>query len=192
VIRLLILADSTSRARRLAGLFESEDRIEVLAAGTTLTADAFVDVVIMAGVQADQITLSAPLVVLADESEPASFGQNVRAWLPLNALPQEIVTAVIAAAAELTVLTAAQARHWLPGSGPGRNASNQILEPLTSRELQVLRMLAEGLANKEIASRLGISEHTAKFHVAQILGKLAVGTRAEAVAAGIRRGFVPI
>ncbi len=147
----------------------------------------------MAGVPSDQISIAAtPAVVLADESEPASFGQNVRAWLPLNALPQEIVTAVIAAAAELTVLTGAQARRWLPGSEPGRNASDRFVEPLTSRELQVLRMLAEGLANKEIASRLGISEHTAKFHVAQILGKLAVGTRAEAVAAGIRRGLVPI
>jgi two-component system, NarL family, nitrate/nitrite response regulator NarL len=53
-------------------------------------------------------------------------------------------------------------------------------------------MLAEGLANKEVAARLGISEHTAKFHVTQILGKLGVATRAEAVAAGMRRGLVPI
>ncbi|MBV8571145.1 MAG: response regulator transcription factor [Acidobacteriaceae bacterium] len=53
-------------------------------------------------------------------------------------------------------------------------------------------MLAEGLANKQIGDRLSISENTAKFHVAQILGKLGVSTRAQAVAAGIRRGLVPI
>ncbi len=67
-----------------------------------------------------------------------------------------------------------------------------FVEALTARELQVLRMLADGLANKEIAAQLGISDHTAKFHVAQILAKLGAGSRAEAVAAGIRSGLVPI
>jgi NarL family two-component system response regulator YdfI len=51
-------------------------------------------------------------------------------------------------------------------------------------------MLAAGLGNKEIAVKLNISEHTAKFHVGSILGKLGVSTRAEAVAMGIRRGLV--
>jgi DNA-binding NarL/FixJ family response regulator len=51
-------------------------------------------------------------------------------------------------------------------------------------------MLAAGLANKEIASRLDISDHTAKFHVASILGKLGAASRAEAVTQGIRRGLV--
>jgi DNA-binding NarL/FixJ family response regulator len=51
-------------------------------------------------------------------------------------------------------------------------------------------MLAAGLANKEIAARLSISDHTVKFHVASILGKLGASTRTEAVSAGIRRGLV--
>ncbi len=51
-------------------------------------------------------------------------------------------------------------------------------------------MLAGGLANKEIAARLAISDHTVKFHVASILGKLGVSTRTEAVSLGIRRGLV--
>jgi DNA-binding CsgD family transcriptional regulator len=58
--------------------------------------------------------------------------------------------------------------------------------------LEVLRMLADGLGNKEIADRLGISDHTAKFHVAQILAKFGAGSRAEAVAIGMRRGLVPV
>jgi DNA-binding CsgD family transcriptional regulator len=63
---------------------------------------------------------------------------------------------------------------------------------LTARELDVLRLVAEGDANKEIAWKLGISEHTAKFHVASILGKLSAGSRTEAVTIGIRRGLVLI
>jgi DNA-binding NarL/FixJ family response regulator len=65
-------------------------------------------------------------------------------------------------------------------------------ETLTPRESQVLRMLSEGLGNKEIAGQLGISDHTAKFHVAYILGKLQPQTRTEAVTIGIRCGLVPI
>jgi len=65
-----------------------------------------------------------------------------------------------------------------------------LLEPLTKREREVLQMLAGGLANKEIAARLAISDHTVKFHVASILGKLGVSTRTEAVSVGIRRGLV--
>jgi DNA-binding CsgD family transcriptional regulator len=53
-------------------------------------------------------------------------------------------------------------------------------------------MLAAGLGNKAIGARLGISEHTAKFHVAQILGKLDAGSRAEAVSIAMRRGLVPL
>ncbi|HEY1339437.1 MAG TPA: response regulator transcription factor, partial [Bryobacteraceae bacterium] len=62
--------------------------------------------------------------------------------------------------------------------------------PLTPRELEVLRMMADGAANKIIAWKLGISEHTVKFHVASILTKLNAGTRTEAVTMGIRRGLV--
>ena len=154
---------------------------------------AFADVVIAAGVALDQLPDSpAPVIVLSDEPEAVTWAHGVRAWLPLNVDASEIAAAVIAAASDLMVLTSAQARRWLPGSEPGRGPGGVLVEALTARELQVLRMLAEGLANKEIAGRLGISENTAKFHVAQILGKLGAATRAQAVAAGIRRGLVPI
>ena len=68
--------------------------------------------------------------------------------------------------------------------------AEELLEPLTPREQEVLRLLALGLANKEIASRMNISEHTVKFHVAAILGKLGAASRTEAVAIGIRHGLV--
>jgi len=65
-------------------------------------------------------------------------------------------------------------------------------EALTEREQQVLAMMADGLANKEIASRLGISTHTVKFHISSILGKLGASSRTEAVSIGLRSGRVVI
>ena len=66
------------------------------------------------------------------------------------------------------------------------------LEPLTARELEVLRLLSDGMTNKEIASRLGITEHTIKFHVNAILGKLSAETRTEAVVHAARLGIVTL
>jgi len=65
-------------------------------------------------------------------------------------------------------------------------------EPLTARELDVLQLLAEGLPNKAIALRLGISDQTVKFHVASIYGKLSAANRTEAVRLAIRQGLITI
>lgn len=63
-------------------------------------------------------------------------------------------------------------------------------EPLTAREVQVLELLAEGLPNKAIAARLGISDQTVKFHVASITGKLGAANRTEAVRRAVRQGLI--
>jgi DNA-binding NarL/FixJ family response regulator len=63
---------------------------------------------------------------------------------------------------------------------------------LTRRELSVLRLVAHGLGNKEIASELGISTHTVKYHLASLLAKLGVHSRTEAVTIGLRKGLVPL
>jgi DNA-binding NarL/FixJ family response regulator len=65
-------------------------------------------------------------------------------------------------------------------------------EPLTSREVQVLELLAEGLANKAIAARLGISDQTVKFHVASISSKLGAVNRTDAVRRAVRRGLITL
>jgi DNA-binding NarL/FixJ family response regulator len=70
--------------------------------------------------------------------------------------------------------------------------SAEWIQPLTPRELQILRMLSDGLPNKSIATALEISEHTAKFHVGQILAKLGAESRTEAVTIGIRHGLVMV
>lgn len=195
MIRIAILADSPGRARRLTELLSEEERIEVLDARVSQGLDnghaLLVDVILAAGIPTDQVPADGPpLVVLSEDLEASPDEPLIRALLPLNSAASEIVAAIIAAASDLTVLTKAQARRWFRDTGPRQH--DALVETLTPRELQVLRMLANGLANKEIAARLGISDHTAKFHVTQILGKLGAATRTEAVAIGIRRGLVPI
>jgi DNA-binding NarL/FixJ family response regulator len=76
------------------------------------------------------------------------------------------------------------------GAGRRRASPEVMEEPLTPREVQVLELLAEGLANKAIADRLGISDQTVKFHVAAILAKLGVANRTEAVRVAVRRGLI--
>jgi two-component system, NarL family, response regulator YdfI len=66
------------------------------------------------------------------------------------------------------------------------------IEPLTPRELEVLELVTEGLANKAIAERLGISDQTVKFHIASILGKLGASNRTDAVRRAVRMGLVTL
>lgn len=69
---------------------------------------------------------------------------------------------------------------------------DRIDEPLTPREIDVLELLTEGLPNKAIAERLGISDQTVKFHIASILGKLGATNRTEAVRRALRRGLISL
>jgi ATP/maltotriose-dependent transcriptional regulator MalT len=71
-------------------------------------------------------------------------------------------------------------------------SSHDLVEPLTSREHEVLEQMATGLSNREIGHALGISEHTVKFHVSAILGKLGVSSRAAAIRHGMRQGLVTL
>jgi DNA-binding NarL/FixJ family response regulator len=107
-----------------------------------------------------------------------------RAVLPQDCSSAELIAAIEAAAAGLIVLRV-QDMEALPGEVKRTEAV-----PLTPREIEVLELVADGLGNKEISFRLGISEHTVKFHVNSILGKLNAATRAEAVAVGIREGLI--
>ncbi len=122
------------------------------------------------GLALSNVTDQAPVVLLADQPDQAqvaqAFRNGVRAVLPREISTPQLQAALQAVAAGLIVM-----------------------HPLEVGTL-VLQMLGSGLGNKEIAARLAISDHTAKFHVASILGKLGASTRAEAVALGIRRGLI--
>jgi len=84
----------------------------------------------------------------------------------------------------------AKGEQWMPKDVTSRLASRKSFEQLTPRELQVLNELAKGLANKQIADSLKITEHTVKDHVKNILAKLRVADRTEAVAVAVQRGII--
>ena len=199
MIRVAVIADTLSRARSLARLLADDEHLDIVEAravspGSALIRSRMVDVTVMAGFGPEEIPADGPPVVVLMEgpAQESILGHGIRAWLPLHSSAAEISAAIVAAANDLAVLTEEQVRRWLRRSEPNHPNNPLPIEALTARELQVLRMLADGLGNKEIAERLGISDHTAKFHVAQILAKLQAGSRAEAVALGIRRGLIPV
>lgn len=75
---------------------------------------------------------------------------------------------------------------------PHRDGATALVEPLTAREVQVLELMAEGLPNKAIATRLGISDQTVKYHVAAISGKLGASNRTDAVRRAVRQGLIAL
>lgn len=117
---------------------------------------------------------------------------GARAVLPRGALPEEIITAIEAVAAGLLVLHPRSAGPLMPLLTTAEPPSSLGTETLTSREIEVLTMLAEGSGNKQIARQLGISDHTVKFHVGSILAKLGAGSRTEAVTLGVRHGLIMV
>jgi NarL family two-component system response regulator YdfI len=142
-------------------------------------------------------TLDAGIVLLTDVSDARSISRllrsRVRAILPRESDPDNVLSAIYAAYDGLVLLSTSTAASLAAvyGDQPEENEA-ELSEEITSREMDVLRMIAEGFVNKDIAARLGISEHTVKFHISSILHKLGASTRTEAVTLGIRRGIIPI
>jgi DNA-binding NarL/FixJ family response regulator len=137
------------------------------------------------------------LVLLSDEPDSDwmldALPADALAILPRNAMPAEIVVSIEAVAAGLCVLPPDILAKLLTGRKPPHEAaSGEPFEALTSREIEVLAMLADGLGNKEIARQLDISDNTVKFHVSSIFGKLGATNRTEAVMLGMRRGFIMV
>ena len=142
-------------------------------------------------------TSDAAIVLLTEVTEARSISRllrsGVRAILSRESDPDDVLSAIYASYDGLVLLSTptAESLAALFGDRP-LEAEAELSEEITSRETDVLRMLAQGLVNKDIAARLGISEHTVKFHISSILDKLGASTRTEAVTLGIRRGLIPI
>ena len=123
-----------------------------------------------------------PVLVLS--IDPVPLEGPVRGTLPPETNATELAAALRAIDAGLLVSHPThQRRRWTEIAAP---------TPLSPRESEVLAMLAEGLGNKMIAARLGITENTVKFHVSSIMEKLEAGSRTEAVARGLRQGLLVI
>lgn len=134
------------------------------------------------------------ILLLADSSSPnwmaSALRSRVRGILPRDASAGEIIPAIHAIHAGLTVLEPEIIGQLVTHMPVQENFEARPTESLTPRESDVLRMLAEGMGNKEIAAALSISEHTVKFHVSSILDKLGADTRTEAVTQGLRQGLL--
>jgi two-component system, NarL family, response regulator YdfI len=134
-------------------------------------------------------------VALLDDPDPRWVGSaleaGVNAIIPRDTNPEDLHLAIGAAEAGLVLLHPSSVRN-LAARRLQPPAFDHDVEQLTAREREVLRLISEGLGNKEIAARLAISEHTAKFHISSILGKLSVASRTEAVSQGIKKGLIPI
>jgi two-component system, NarL family, response regulator YdfI len=209
VIRVLIVAAAARARRALESLLHAQG-FEVVGGFTALedAADVFAEkdpdaIIIDASdasledlfefLQETGMAHGTPVILLLAGSSPDAVSHalrlGVRGILPPSPEPQQLAAALEAVVRELVVLNSEAGSPVR--SSAGRTApADELAEPLTPREREVLRLLASGLGNKEIAAKLKISEHTAKFHVASILGKLDAASRAEAVSIGMRNGLI--
>jgi DNA-binding NarL/FixJ family response regulator len=193
VIRVLLDISSPALRAGLRALLSTDETIKVV--NDSLDEDSEADVIIASASHASFSknglldSPSAAILLLSDS--PANVREMMRSgqvWgiLPADASADEIGAAVHALSQGLIVGTSAllfeSEREPLVGSDG----------PLTDRESEVLGLLSKGLANKQIAVELGISEHTVKFHVSSIYQKLNVTNRTEAVRAGLRGGWIAL
>lgn len=140
-----------------------------------------------------------PVVIVSNRPgfarEVASLAEHPWGLVSPDAGEAVLQAALRAVAAGLTVLPPAIAPAIVRLDRRVSSSDDPMpaaVEALTRRERDVLQRLAEGLSNRAIASALGISDHTVKFHLASIFGKLGAGTRTEAVRIGLRQGLVTI
>jgi NarL family two-component system response regulator YdfI len=138
------------------------------------------------------------VVLLADNPSPRWVRSAIRAGanavLARDATKEELHLALLAAESNMVLLHRGAALGIFPSVIAIQRARDLDgpVEQLTEREREILGLVSDGLGNREIARKLKISDHTVKFHVSSILGKLGAASRAEAVSQGIRRGLIAL
>lgn len=194
MIRVLLNVPSPALRAGLRALLSSDNTIRVV--NDSLDEDdlrAEADVVITPASQvsfsingSDPSSSTATLFLGDDQLNVRELTRSLRVWgvLPTDASAEELTAAVHALSQGLIVGTSTLL--FETESEPLSHG------PLTDRESEVLGLLAKGLANKQIAVALGISEHTVKFHVSSIYAKLNVTNRTEAVREGLRGGWIAL
>jgi two-component system, NarL family, response regulator YdfI len=209
VIRVLIVAAAARARRGLESLlhaqgFEVVGSFAVFGDAADVFAEKELDAILidvsdasledlLESLQETGVARETPVILLLPGALPDAVSHalrvGVRGILPPSPEPQQLAAALEAVVRELVVFNSEAGSPMRPAAGRASPA-DELTEPLTPREREVLRLLASGLGNKEIAAKLRISEHTAKFHVASILGKLGAASRAEAVSIGMRNGLI--
>jgi DNA-binding NarL/FixJ family response regulator len=216
VTRVAIVAATAAARTRLEALVGRTASLTITA--TTASVEAFADDPRLASSEVVLLHVTAPHLIARDldalppipivvllrgppsgDAVLSLLAAGVRGVLPDDATSEEIAAASEAAAAGLVILPSEQVGD-LVGARPAasvardfpnaRGPSASQVPTLTPREREILAMLAEGLPNKLIASRLGISDHTVKTHLEAIFDKLGASNRAEAVARAVRTGLL--
>lgn len=191
MIRLVLNVSSPALRAGLRALLASDGTIRVV--NDSLEDDSEADVVITSAshhpfaANGTDAGASVATLFLSDEQPNVrALTRSLRVWgvLPTDASAEELTAAVHALSQGLIVGTST-----LLFESESEPLSHG---PLTDRESEVLGLLAKGLANKQIAVALGISEHTVKFHVSSIYAKLNVTNRTEAVREGLRGGWIAL
>jgi two-component system, NarL family, response regulator YdfI len=209
VTRVFIVAAPLRARRELTALLDDAPDVEV--AGTASSVDGAaedweeLDVLLIreSGESTDELFDSledhgwarqTAVLLLLDQATPNKANRamqlGVRGILPADVTAAQLTSAVSAVAKGLLVLQPGELSLAAASTQSRNGETAELFEPLTPREKEVLQMLASGLGNKQIAAHLKISDHTAKFHVASILGKLGASSRTEAVSLGLRRGLI--
>jgi DNA-binding NarL/FixJ family response regulator len=207
-VRVVVVAPALAWRTGIRALLNVDERIQVIGEAASLSelelALSKFDVLVLAGSAKRLDELGAVLqgrellsVLLLLEDEPVDTrvltAFPLRAWgvLPMDASAEDLSAAVHALAEGLLVGSPALLGSLLAGDLAVQSTEDdRLLESLTEREAEVLQLLAQGLANKQIAAALGISEHTVKFHASAIFAKLGAASRTDAVRIGIRRGMI--
>ena len=207
-IRVLLVAPALAVRLGLRALLGTDQGIEVIGEAAVLSgfdslpfsADVWV-IAAAPGIALDfqsavAGSASAGVLLLVEDTLPVGWEHpqlHGHAWglLPLDSSVEELIAAVRAISEGLFVGAPALIEPLLESRrrAVGDDAE-PLVEPLTDREIEVLQLLAQGLANKQIAAVLGISEHTVKFHVSGIYTRLGAASRTEAVRLGVRQGLI--
>ena len=168
-----------------------------LASAETDTLDELVQLV-----ESQQLEETMPYLLMIDSTNESLFARLLEtgllsggmvSLLPMTVSASEMKGAIAAITQGLVILHPEIAEYlfdWMGDRTSALEPIDELIEPLTPREIEVLNELANGLTNKAIALNLNISEHTVKFHISTILFKLDVASRTEAVTVGIRAGLV--
>jgi DNA-binding NarL/FixJ family response regulator len=163
------------------------------AAPSELTADVIVWDVAEGESLPSRSTAPVLAIVAAEKEACGALSSGARGALPRSSEASRIGPAAVAVASGHVVLDPSFAQRWLAFetelAAPAGAVPSELLSP---REREVLSLLSEGLSNRDIAERLGISRHTAKFHVNAILDKLGAETRTEAVVLAARSGLLTL
>ena len=183
-LRALLSSDNTIKI--VNDSLDEESEADVVIASASHT--SFSNTSLKTSNEFDSVSSAATLLLSDDSLSVRELRRIARVWgiLPTDASAEELTAAIHALAQGLIVGTSTLLF--------ATDSENEPLShgPLTDRESEVLGLVAKGLANKQIAVALGISEHTVKFHVSSIYSKLNVTNRTEAVREGLRGGWVAL